>query len=594
MIAFLHPWVLAGLLAAGIPLLLHLIARRQPPTVPFPAVRYLRTTTQEHRKRLKLQNWLLLLLRTLLIVALVTAAAGPTMQLTGVPGHAPSALVLILDNSASSAAVGGGTQWLARLKSSARAALGRATPEDALWIVTADGVPRRGDAAALSAIVDSARPVPVRLDLGAAVAAAGEVLAAESRPGEILVLSDLQASALTPAAFDAPLLAARIPGEPPPNAGVSAIATGPQPWSSEGGRIVVALAGDSSVAVPVTARLDGRPPRQVLGRPGGAAAIQLPGAPAGWWTATAELDADEFRLDDRREAVVRVAPVARADCAVAGRHAVAACDVLLGNGRIARGTEVTLGRPGPGASIVLPPEDPAELGALNRALERRGASWRFGTLRMDPAVTDSGPLLGSHRLLRRYTLETAGSGRTGVLATANGAPWAVRAGDLILLGSRLDPEWTALPVSAEFMPFMDRLLNRTARGELSLVEGAPGEPVPLPDLATEVRQGERAWRVDGGGLFRPVELGPHFILSGRDTIGALNVNLDSRESRLTPAADRQVRDLWPGARLVPLAEAAASAFSSGARGDLRGPLLVAALLFGLGEVLLASGWRRGA
>ena len=33
---FLHPWLLAGLLAAGVPLLLHLVQRREPPTVVFP------------------------------------------------------------------------------------------------------------------------------------------------------------------------------------------------------------------------------------------------------------------------------------------------------------------------------------------------------------------------------------------------------------------------------------------------------------------------------------------------------------------------------------------------------------------------------
>jgi len=69
MIGFLHPWLLAGLAAAGIPILLHLVARREPPTIVFPAVRYLVTTTQENQRRLKLQHWLLLLLRTLLIAA---------------------------------------------------------------------------------------------------------------------------------------------------------------------------------------------------------------------------------------------------------------------------------------------------------------------------------------------------------------------------------------------------------------------------------------------------------------------------------------------------------------------------------------------
>ena len=74
---FLHPWLLAGLLAAGVPLLLHLVQRREPPTVVFPAVRYLLDATREHQRRLRIRHWLLLLLRTLLIVALVLAAAGP-------------------------------------------------------------------------------------------------------------------------------------------------------------------------------------------------------------------------------------------------------------------------------------------------------------------------------------------------------------------------------------------------------------------------------------------------------------------------------------------------------------------------------------
>ena len=588
MIGFLHPWVLAGLVAAGIPILLHLIARRQPPTVVFPAVRYLMATTQEHQKRLKLQNLLLLLLRTLLILALVLAAAGPTIRLTGVPGHAPSALVVVLDNSASSAAVTGGTAQLARLKAAARAALARATPADALWLLTADMTPRRGDAPALRAIVDSLSPSPLRLDLGEAIALADEVLGTDSRPGEILVLSDVQASAVGAAAPGAALIVGRPGEDVARNVGIASLATGPQPWSSDGGRLVLTLAGDTALAAPITARLGTRPPRQALGRGGSALTIALPGTPEGWWPATAELDPDEFRLDDRRVAMVRVAPVARADCGGTDRYVAAACDVLRANGRIAAGAEVAVDRLGSGLSVVMPPADPAELGALNRALERRGVAWQFGTLRAEAVATDSGPFVGAHRVAMRYTLEPRGSGRTGVLATAGGAPWAVRSADVVLLGSRLDPEWTALPVSAEFMPFMDRLLNRAARGEVSLVDAAPGAPAALPDLVTEVRLGERTWTVDGGALFRAADLGVHLLVSGSDTIGALSVNLDPRESRLEPMADAQLRRLWRGARIVDLADAGPAAFSSGARGDLREPLLWLALICGLGEVVLAS------
>ena len=268
MIAFLQPWALVGLAAAAIPLLLHLLARREPPTVVFPAVRYLITTTQEHQRRLKLQHLLLLLFRTLLIVALVLAAAGPTLPRRGIAGHAPSALVLVVDNSPSSGVVVAGTARLAELQAAARRVLDRATPDDALWLLAADGVPRRGGRQAL---LDQVATLPLssrRLDLGAALGLAAEVLAGESRPGEIALLTDLQASAVSPADLHVPLVVGRPDQPPPRNVGIARLETGPQPWGGDGGRLTVSLVGDSGEGTPVTARLGTRPPRQALARVG--------------------------------------------------------------------------------------------------------------------------------------------------------------------------------------------------------------------------------------------------------------------------------------------------------------------------------------
>ncbi|HET9725850.1 MAG TPA: BatA domain-containing protein [Gemmatimonadales bacterium] len=594
MIGFLHPWALAGLLAAAIPILLHLLARREPPTVVFPAVRYLITTTREHQRRLKLQHLLLLLLRTLLIVALVFAAAGPTVPSRGVAGHAPSAMVLVVDNSPSSGVVVAGASRLSQLQGAARRVLGRATPDDALWLLTADGVPRRADRQALLADVDALPVSSRRLDLGAALGLAGDVLAGEPRRGEIALLTDLQASAVSAADVRVPLVVARPDEPPPPNVGVARLETGPQPWSADGGRLTVSLVGDSGSARPVTARLGTRPPRQALAQVGGGVVLAMPGVSPGWWDAEAELDPDELRLDDRRMAVVRVAPVARVNWDSASRFVAAACEVLETNRRIARGNEVTLGRLARGSSIVQPPEDPAGVGALNRALAARGVAWRYGAPLIEPTATDSGPLLGRVRVLKRYQLETGQSGRTGVLATVGGTPWLVRSGDVVLLGSRLDPAWTDLPVSAGFMPFMDALVNRLARGEVSLEDGAPGDPVPLPDLVSDVRQGERDWRVEGGGVFRPGEPGAYYLLAGDDTVGAITANIDPRESLLAPASDAQARRLWKDARLVSLADAGDAVFTGNARGDLRGLLLWLALLLALAEAGLASLWRRDA
>jgi hypothetical protein len=592
MIGFLHPWVLAGLAAAAVPILLHLLARREPPTVVFPAVRYLVTTTREHQRRLKLQNLLLLFLRTLLIAVVVLAAAGPTVPLMGVPGHAPSALVLIVDNSPSSGAVVDGSPQLRQLVAAARQVLARATPEDALWLITADGIPRRGDRTSLGEVLDGLRVSARRLELGSAISLAGEVLAPEPRPGEIVLLTDLQASAMSPAQPAAPLMVARPDTPSPPNAGIGEIDPGSQPWSVDGGRVGVTLVGDSGISVPVSAKLGNRPPRQALGHVGGSMSLTLPGGGSGWWVLTAELDPDEFRVDDRRVTAVRVAPVARVSWDSTSRYLAAACDVLASNRRILPGQGVTLGRLGRGPSVVQPPADPAELGALNRALAARGVGWSYGDLAIQPQFSDSGAVVGRQRVARRYALQSTGSGRSGVLATVGGAPWIARGGDVVLLGSRLEPAWTDLPVSAGFMPFMDLLLNRLARGEAALDQGAPGDPVALPDLVTVVSQGRRQWRVEGGGLFQPTEPGVYFLQAGRDTLGAISVNPDPRESRLARASDSQARELWKGIRVVSLARAGDAAFSSASRGDLRGPLLWIALLVGILEVGLASGWRR--
>jgi hypothetical protein len=600
-IGFTAPWVLLGLLAAGIPVLLHLFARREPPTVMFPATRYLAETARAHHRRLTLQHWLLLLVRTLLIAALVLAAAGPTLPGGPAATHAPSAVTLVLDNSLSSATTVAGTPVVERLKHAALAILDAARSGDALWLLTADGPPRRGSAVELSAIVRRTTALPARLDLGAAIGIAREAMAAERLPASVVVVSDLQASALAQASGSGTVVALRPEESPVTNLGLAALVTGRQPWGPEGGSVAVHAGGTAGKRGAVSLRVGTRPPRRQLASGNEAILLGSGALTAGWWPVRAELEPDELRLDDVRETAIRVADASRAGWRSEDRFLATAADVLLSNGRLIRGGDLSLGNLGQGASIVQPPADPAGHGALNRALAARGAGWRFGELVPGSTVTDSGPVLGRHAVSRRYGLVPAGSAAAGaasprgVLATAGGLPWVVRSDNLILLGSRLEPEWTALPLSAEFVPFVDFLANRAIRGELAILDTPPGDPIALPDAATAVVRDGKVRPVEGGGSFRSRETGLHFILAGRDTIGAVAVNPDPRESALERGGDGEIRRLWPGARIAPLERAASLAFAAGGLADLRGFFLVLAAALALADAALAGlGARRGA
>ena len=78
--SFLHLSLLAGMGAISIPILLHLFGRSQPQLVDFPALRFVKETTQEHSMSWQLRHVFLLLLRVLLLAALALALARPRVH----------------------------------------------------------------------------------------------------------------------------------------------------------------------------------------------------------------------------------------------------------------------------------------------------------------------------------------------------------------------------------------------------------------------------------------------------------------------------------------------------------------------------------
>ena len=90
------------------PLFLHLFNLRQPQTVEFSSLAFVKELQESAVQRVRIKEWLLLALRMLAIACLVMAFAQPTLtgSLGGAVGTAPTTHVVVVDNSLSMAADG--------------------------------------------------------------------------------------------------------------------------------------------------------------------------------------------------------------------------------------------------------------------------------------------------------------------------------------------------------------------------------------------------------------------------------------------------------------------------------------------------------
>jgi hypothetical protein len=100
---FLYPIFLFGLIAASLPLLIHLLNRRKLNRIRFPAVRFILMSQKRISRSYRLRHWILLALRTTAVLLLALLLANPIFQ-TGAglfAGGGPVSLVILLDNSLS-------------------------------------------------------------------------------------------------------------------------------------------------------------------------------------------------------------------------------------------------------------------------------------------------------------------------------------------------------------------------------------------------------------------------------------------------------------------------------------------------------------
>lgn len=198
---FLAPAFLAGLLAIGIPVWLHRVARANPTRHPFASLMLLESTETQRTARRTLRYWLLLAVRIALLLALVFAFAGPLISSRAVPSINPDARLhaIVLDASLSMQYADRWPRALAEAERVAEAA----KPGDQVMLVMGKGrrmqviedATEAGNMGALRAELQQLKPDIGRLDYGLMMSTANGWLGTHRLPVIMHVITDLQQSA---------------------------------------------------------------------------------------------------------------------------------------------------------------------------------------------------------------------------------------------------------------------------------------------------------------------------------------------------------------------------------------------------------------
>src|SRR5260221_7515553 len=100
--SFLTPYFLYGIGLIGIPLLIHLIRRRKLKVIRWAAMDFLRQSQRKQKRRLRIEELILLALRMLIVALAALAFARPVLRALGVAlldQNASVYAVIVLDNS---------------------------------------------------------------------------------------------------------------------------------------------------------------------------------------------------------------------------------------------------------------------------------------------------------------------------------------------------------------------------------------------------------------------------------------------------------------------------------------------------------------
>jgi uncharacterized membrane protein len=139
---FLNPAVLIGLLAAAIPVIIHLLNLRKLKKIDFSTIAFLKELQKNKIRKIKIKQWLLLALRVLIILFIVLAFARPALRgisIAGTTSAAKTTAVFLIDNSFSMSVLGQNGSYFNQAKDIAKRIIEQLTEGDEAAIIFLSG-----------------------------------------------------------------------------------------------------------------------------------------------------------------------------------------------------------------------------------------------------------------------------------------------------------------------------------------------------------------------------------------------------------------------------------------------------------------------
>ena len=200
---FFAPWFLAGALAVGLPVWLHLLKRHKTDPKLFPSLmffEYRETSSVKHRR---LDHLLLFALRALMLLLLALLFASPFIRRSSAAAEGKKLTVVAVDRSFSMRA----GDRLARARNEAERVLGNLRPGDQAQVIALAGQVQAltqvtNDPGALRAAVAAVQPGDSRASYGELSRYLRTLSEAQKMPLEVHLASDMQKSAMPPGFAD--------------------------------------------------------------------------------------------------------------------------------------------------------------------------------------------------------------------------------------------------------------------------------------------------------------------------------------------------------------------------------------------------------